>query len=531
LVLGGTTSYGFVRSVSASINSGTGFYADGTGSVFIGSGTGQSIKWDGSVLTINGIINVFGGNAATSSSVNFASLGGRPPNFLVMRKSTSNPGVPEATGRLQGLGYSVSESLSASETIAKGYDIVIIDCTQWSIGEYNTLIQNLLSSGSLVWTAGNDTTTDAFFVTSGSGALLGPGTAISSGSAHPVMSNWTSLQADTDAAQHIDSVQPWATPLGYYSEHPISIPVVEVSHPGGGVLIHGPRFGLVGTDADQYLRNTVNYLLSRKNTGRVGGLAQTNAQGFATAADSTLSGSIAGSMITSPIGKIKQPPAPSGQGLFLSSDNLGYFSGSAWQVFISSSGQFQFNGNASNFISWDGSIFAVKANQFVLSTTTITIDSTVSSGKIALGQATSSGSGNGVWADGTGKFRVGHPTGSYLLWDNNLLRISGSTAGYHLIVGSVDLSETLNIHPTKALQWWNGGGNIIPTSIVGDITNMVLTPGIALPNTNYSDISANGNLYKDTLVGQKAIIPGVIVSGSTPANPTRFHQGDMWLKV
>jgi hypothetical protein len=509
-----------------SLNSGTGTWMSGDGTFRVGNPSGTNIKWDGSILTITGSINITGGNAATQTYVNYAPLGGRSPNILVMRKSTSSTGL-EATTRLQALGYSVTESLSASQTVAKGYDIVIIDCSAWSIGEYSSLIQDLLTSGSCVWSAGNDTGTDTFFVTSAS-IVTTVGTAQSSGSAHPVTSNWASLPTDADSGLRIASVQPWAVPIGYYSENSSHIPIVEVSHPGGGVLIHGPRFALASSDADQYLRNVVNYLVDKKHSALGAGLAQTNAQNFATSADTTLSGSVAAVIPTNTVGALIKTSAPSGQGLFLGSSNLGYYSGSAWQAFISSSGLFQFKGNASNFISWDGATFAVNANQFVLTTSTITIDSTVSSGKISLGAASAIHTGQGIWMDGTGSFRVGHPTGSFLEWDRFYLRITGSS-GINLLAGGIQMSDDLIMMAGKSIWFAEIIGSSVAPSVTGDYRSIYLIPGITLFSNNYSDITSFGNVYKTAL--NATIVPGVIISSSAPANPTQFHQGDLWLKI
>jgi len=53
---------------------------------------------------------------------------------------------------------------------------------------------------------------------------------------------------------------------------------------------------------------------------------------------------------------------PSGSGLFLGADYLGYYSGSEWKAFIDSAGKFTFKGDSDNYISWDGSNFIVKGN-------------------------------------------------------------------------------------------------------------------------------------------------------------------------
>lgn len=51
---------------------------------------------------------------------------------------------------------------------------------------------------------------------------------------------------------------------------------------------------------------------------------------------------------------------PSGAGLYLGADYLGYYSGDAWTAFIDNSGHFTFKANANNYVMWDGAQFEVK---------------------------------------------------------------------------------------------------------------------------------------------------------------------------
>ncbi len=51
---------------------------------------------------------------------------------------------------------------------------------------------------------------------------------------------------------------------------------------------------------------------------------------------------------------------PGGSGLYLGGDYMGYYSGSQWQSFIKSDGTFTFRGDASNYVSWNGSTLTVR---------------------------------------------------------------------------------------------------------------------------------------------------------------------------
>ena len=69
---------------------------------------------------------------------------------------------------------------------------------------------------------------------------------------------------------------------------------------------------------------------------------------------------VASSGITDSNGMIDTPATPSGAGLYLGSSYLGYYSGSEWQSYIQNNGNFQFKGNSSNYIQWDGSTLTVR---------------------------------------------------------------------------------------------------------------------------------------------------------------------------
>ena len=52
---------------------------------------------------------------------------------------------------------------------------------------------------------------------------------------------------------------------------------------------------------------------------------------------------------------------PGGAGLFLGSDYMGYYSGSAWTAYIDNTGDFKF-GDADNYVAWDGSDLTIVTN-------------------------------------------------------------------------------------------------------------------------------------------------------------------------
>jgi hypothetical protein len=131
--------------------------------------------------------------------------------------------------------------------------------------------------------------------------------------------------------------------------------------------------------------------------------AQSNAQNFATSADTTLSSSVASNIFTNTAGSIIKAPSPSGTGLFLGSTNMGYYTGGAWTTYFDNTGNFQFKGDGSNLISWNGSTFTVKANTLDVNASNFRLIANSSGSSMGIGGATAF-VGAGLFIDNTGKF-------------------------------------------------------------------------------------------------------------------------------
>ena len=134
-------------------------------------------------------------------------------------------------------------------------------------------------------------------------------------------------------------------------------------------------------------------------------------------------------------------------------------SGTEKGIFMDGTGDFLVRGDANNLIKFDaaGNTLQIKSDTFGLDAGTINIDSATNNGKIALGVTppTAYNSGNGFYADGTGKFLVGSSTGSRISFngDNDInlvtddFHLSGSTTlrmnNSQLVYGASAASQTL----------------------------------------------------------------------------------------
>lgn len=184
-----------------------------------------------------------------------------PVRIVVARKASA--GTDTALARFQGLGYSVTENLSATLADCRAYDIVVINSDAWSVSEHNTFIQQLLADGQRVLMDGNDTSTGTFFVTSGSGPAT-VGTAQKCAD-DPVWAGVTTLANDTDSGYHITGLVSYATKVGNYTTDSNGCSVVRITDASGGMGLFVPRFSLTGNDTNTFLVNAVTSLTNGTN--------------------------------------------------------------------------------------------------------------------------------------------------------------------------------------------------------------------------------------------------------------------------
>ena len=83
--------------------------------------------------------------------------------------------------------------------------------------------------------------------------------------------------------------------------------------------------------------------------------------GSAFAGDAALSASVSGTVDPS-TGKLTKNPTPSGDGLFLGADNLGFYESDTWKTYMSSSGQFFLSGTGDNSLEWTGEQLQIKGD-------------------------------------------------------------------------------------------------------------------------------------------------------------------------
>jgi hypothetical protein len=469
----GTLTLGTNPSAISS-GTGTGIFMDGTGVFRVGNPSGQFVSWDGATLTVNGTINVVGGNAATTTYVN--------------TQDTSYSASLVSYTNLQDLAYSSSlnSDYRSKDTALSGS--VVTDT--------NTKVTTL--SGSVVVDTNTKVTTLSGSVVTDTNAkvtsLSGSVSTDSTNKVTAASSSFASVTYTDIAGKIIKTPAPTgqglflgSTALGYYSSSAFKTYMDNTGNFfltgsagdflvwNGSVLTINGAINITGGNAatttfvlattsslsgsvasyvnaqDIAYSSSLNSDYRTKDTALSGSVVvDTNAkvislsgsvttyvntqdQAYSSSLnsdyrskDTALSGSVAATTFTDISGSIIKAPNPAGVGLYLGASFLGYYSASAWTSYIANNGNFQFKGDASNIISWNGSTLSVKAQSFTLSTSTVKVDSTVNNGTIALFNASSFTAGNGIWMDGTGNFRVGDPAGQRLSYDSTLLTVSSS---------------------------------------------------------------------------------------------------------
>lgn len=158
------------------------------------------------------------------------------------------------------------------------------------------------------------------------------------------------------------------------------------------------------------------------------------------------SSSNAGANAVNPIGGIKTAVSPSGAGLYLGSTHLGYYNGTAWRAYLSSSGQFFLAGAGSDSLTWNGSALTIAGRINITGGNAATSESVLSAALNAVSTASNgdfTGTINGIPAI----TYTGRPNGMQLI-RNAQFEETAST--YHAVYdnndsGTVTLTRQANL--------------------------------------------------------------------------------------
>jgi hypothetical protein len=348
-------------------------YMENNGNFYL-SGTGtDSLTWNGSTLTINGAITVTGGNAATSAALT-SSLAS------TLSSANSTAATAAANAVLSG-----SVSANAAQTAAQlfatsiGNNAVLSGSAAASAAQTAAINQaktdasasvNLLANGN--WTGGSGT-----FITSNS--ISSPVIAGNAGyiSGIFVVGDGGSIVLDGRTAQkkiYIGTGTYGNTNTSFYVDNAGQFSLKDkltwdgttltvngaINITGGSAVTQIQNAALSGSNA-QTTANTANTTANAASTAA--SAAQTTANTANTKADAAQSqlttiGSQSGSWVNPSnynfggTGFALANAAPSGNGLYLGADYLGYYkSGFGWKTYMDNSGNFGLQGTA-GYLTW-----------------------------------------------------------------------------------------------------------------------------------------------------------------------------------
>lgn len=189
------------------------------------------------------------------------------------------------------------------------------------------------------------------------------------------------------------------------------------------------------------------------------------------------------------------------KGLNLTNTFLGYYDGSAFKSYISSTGTFKFNGDANNYITWNGSTLNIRGSLNADDISTGTLQSTYWN--------TTQGSQFNL-NDGT--FKLGGSANPKLSWDGSTLNIIGDVA----IQNPTDVRNDLNVADSDSFAENIGYDNyqdlldqatlnkkIINAGFINtDIINTYsLRADRLAPSTGTSTVWTNGGLVSNNFNG------------------------------
>ncbi len=444
-------------------------YMANNGNFFLTGSDSQFLSWDGGQLTIKGSINIVSGNAATTSSV--ASAQTAAQNFAATAAANAVTSGSNAASTAEANALAATNAATASLSSSLSASIAATDATALSVSASHAATANsfngVLSGKNSVFrqndapsTSGrtqgdmwiDDNDANRLYIFSGStwvtasDATFDQTALISSTSASFALDTFTdstgrivSTPSTTQAGLYLGD-----SALGYYNGSKFATFMSnngnffltgsgtnKLAWDGGTLTIAGDINILGGNAATTASVDAATGSLSASlATGISASVAETSAsaasaQQTATAASGTATqasqnASTALTRTVDNTGKITFNPTPSGTGLFMSANNLGYYDTNKWKAYLSSSGEFFLTGSGNSGLVWDGTDLSIDGSIIARdgSIGGIELDAT----KMYIGSGNHNNADTKFYTDNTGKFSLGNA----LSWDGTTLTISGS---------------------------------------------------------------------------------------------------------
>lgn len=266
---------------------------------------------------------------------------------------------------------------------------------------------------------------------------------------------------------------------------------------------------------------------------------------------------VTGAPINASTGALNLGTSPSGSGLFLGSDHLGYYASGAWKTYMDSSGNF-YLGGTSGSLQWNGTTLTIvgdgtftgqvnaTSGYFGTGSGVVSITSSGldigTSGHILGGQSAYN-TGTGFWLGYSSgyKFSIGNASSSYLTWDGTTLAATGMqvAGGGGIFGGSGDFVWSAGTDGFRVGNVLLGPNIYLHNNGAGATELLVIDiPGVSYAEYRASSLTFSGdtNLYRsaaDTLkTDDDLVVVGDIISSgaiqqiSTDGWTPRLYTGD-----
>ena len=445
-------------------------YMSNNGNFYLTGSDGNYLAWDGGQLSIKGSINITGGNAATSDSVNdaqaaaeaFASASAENAVLSGSAAATAAQTAAEATAAAalgsatSSLETSISQSnVNTSASFATQAQtntaFNLVQAGLNSIFRQNEAPTTESRHQGDMWIDQNDG--ERLYIFSGSSWITASDSTYDQSSLITDSIATASLDTFTDSTGRIVSTPSPNTAglylgdeaLGFYS-----------ASEWRTFMANNGNFFLTGSDTNYLKWNgtaltisgdinilggnaaTQDYASSSAASAESASLAATEAvetaasasnaitnqtavDASSTAAAALQTAETAASRSVDASGKITFNPTPSGQGLFFNANNLGYYSGSKWNAYLSASGEFYLTGSGNGGMSWDGEDLSIDGT--VVARAGEIGGITLEDSKLYNGEGTHSDADTGFYLDSSSNFSLGDK----LVWNasTQALTISG----------------------------------------------------------------------------------------------------------
>jgi hypothetical protein len=473
----------YLGSTAMGYYSGSSFktYMANNGNFFLTGSGGNYLSWNGGVLTIAGAINILGGNAATVSYVDSGdsttytnSTGYADAQDLLVSASAAT-GITSLSSSAHTARTNLSGALSASTELVN--QKVFTDSTGRVVRTPSTTTAGLyLGSTAMGYYSGSSFKT--FMANNGNFFLTGSGGNFLSWESGVLTINGSITITGGNAATtaYVNTVS--GSVMGYAD--------------AGDAATYSSAQGFVNTQ--------ITALSSSAHTARgvIDAKVKTDSQGRV----------------------VGGTTSPSVAGLHLSPTYLGFHNGNGsttgWGVFIKSDGQFFFNGNGTNYISWNLSKMTIAAEQFDLTST--------GTSKIRLGGATNFGDA-GIYMDNNGLFSAMLSSrGIKVNSSYSTVKIEGNLSLWNASSGAGNIYAS-QIFLAPAIENFSTGEQSSPAAYInssGDLTAHAIVSTTTIQSTN--QMYVGGGSAENVVAKAK-------ISTSTPSGTPTGGHGTLWLQV